>query len=198
MSVDEVSARHQARHEDGHYRRIGADHGWPPACMDAGGEGADRCGQRRANYDEVLEDPLVTAAPGRCAISRLARHLPRYDEVIAPSRTVCPCCSGQLHCIDVSEALDFGRLLLCEADDPCPLCLSSVQRRNRANAGASPSHSWRHGDHSAGGPCGRFQVRLAVAFQSASTDPGRPQHHAESRNPRISGGAGRLVAQAPL
>lgn len=88
MSVDEVSARHQARHEDGHYRRIGADHGWQPACMDAGGEGADLCGQRRANYDEVLEDPLVAAAPGRCAISRLARHLPRYDEVIAPSGTL--------------------------------------------------------------------------------------------------------------
>ena len=62
-----------------------------------------------ANDDEALEEsPRRRSRPAR-NIGALPRHLPRYDEVIAPSSTVCPGCSSQLHCIgeDVSEALDI-------------------------------------------------------------------------------------------
>jgi transposase len=41
-------------------------------------------------------------------IGALPKHLPRYEVVIGPEDTVCPCCGGALHMIgeDVSEQLD--------------------------------------------------------------------------------------------
>ncbi len=47
-------------------------------------------------------------------IGFLPMHLPRYDVVIAPESTLCPCCASELHCIgeDVTEALDIVPAIL--------------------------------------------------------------------------------------
>src|SRR5208283_2594289 len=41
-------------------------------------------------------------------IGALPAHLPRVDQVIEPTSTLCPCCAGQMHRIgeETSEALD--------------------------------------------------------------------------------------------
>lgn len=42
-------------------------------------------------------------------IGFLPKHLPRYDVIIEPESTLCPCCASKLHCIgeDTAEALDM-------------------------------------------------------------------------------------------
>ncbi|MGH7103735.1 MAG: IS66 family transposase, partial [Acetobacteraceae bacterium] len=47
-------------------------------------------------------------------IGALPKHLPRYDVVLEPESTVCPCCGGPLHLIgeDVSEQLDVTPAVL--------------------------------------------------------------------------------------
>lgn len=47
-------------------------------------------------------------------IGFLPRHLPRYDVVIEPESTLCPCCASELHCIgeNTTEALDIVPAIL--------------------------------------------------------------------------------------
>jgi transposase len=61
------------------------------------------------------DDVVPPAGRGRRSGSKAARnigvlpkHLPRYEVVIEPESTICPCCGGALHMIgeDVSEQLD--------------------------------------------------------------------------------------------
>src|SRR5579864_7162047 len=64
-----------------------------------------------ANDDDGSEQP-TRSGPSRSKAGRnigaLPKHLPRYEVVIEPEDTVCPCCGGALHVIgeDVSEQLD--------------------------------------------------------------------------------------------
>jgi transposase len=63
-----------------------------------------------ANDDSV--EPPTEGRPSRPRPARnigaLPKHLPRYEVVIEPEGTVCPCCGGAMHMIgeDVSEQLD--------------------------------------------------------------------------------------------
>src|SRR5206468_3192310 len=65
-----------------------------------------------ANDDQSTLKPSGTTGSVRKKASRnigaLPKHLPRCEQVLEPTTTVCPCCQGQLHKIgeEVSEALD--------------------------------------------------------------------------------------------
>jgi transposase len=66
-----------------------------------------------ANDDGQDDSGKNDAAPGsrknrKRNIGALPKHLPRFDVVIEPEATTCPCCVGKLHRIgeDVSEVLD--------------------------------------------------------------------------------------------
>jgi transposase len=47
-------------------------------------------------------------------IGALPKHLPRFEKVIEPETTTCPCCGGKLHCIgeDTNEVLDVVPAIL--------------------------------------------------------------------------------------
>jgi transposase len=65
-----------------------------------------------ANDDQSATKPSAATATARKKARRnigaLPKHLPRYEQVLEPDTTACPCCQGQLHKIgeEVSEALD--------------------------------------------------------------------------------------------
>jgi transposase len=65
-----------------------------------------------ANDDQLTSEPSGATGKARkkaCRnIGALPKHLPRFEQVIEPDTTVCPCCQGQLHKIgeEASEALD--------------------------------------------------------------------------------------------
>ena len=63
-----------------------------------------------ANDDAVAAKPSdKPRKKARRNIGALPKHLPRYEQVLEPEATACPCCQGQLHKIgeDVSEVLDI-------------------------------------------------------------------------------------------
>jgi transposase len=65
-----------------------------------------------ANDDQSATKPSGATGTVRKKASRnigaLPKHLPRYEQVLEPDTTACPCCQGQLHKIgeEVSEVLD--------------------------------------------------------------------------------------------
>ena len=56
----------------------------------------------------------VSRKPARRNNGALPKHLPRYEQVIEPDSTVCPCCTAQMHRIGVCvhEALDIVPAIL--------------------------------------------------------------------------------------
>ena len=64
-----------------------------------------------ANDDTVGPQPAKPGSSRPAAarnIGALPKHLPRYEVMIEPESTICPCCGGTMHVIgeDVSEQLD--------------------------------------------------------------------------------------------
>jgi len=64
-----------------------------------------------ANDDAVGPQPARATSPRPTAarnIGALPKHLPRYEVLMEPESTACPCCGGTMHVIgeDVSEQLD--------------------------------------------------------------------------------------------
>ena len=70
-----------------------------------------------ANDDGVAKPKAptrVSRKPARRNTGALPKHLPRYEQVIEPDSTVCPCCTAQMHRIGVCvhEALDIVPAIL--------------------------------------------------------------------------------------
>src|SRR5919107_1519848 len=55
----------------------------------------------RQNAEDAEENRRVRRAPARR--NHLPAHLERYEVVIEPANSICPCCGGALHQIDVEE-----------------------------------------------------------------------------------------------
>lgn len=83
-----------------------------------------------ANDDAPATKPLgKPRKKARRNIGALPKHLPRYEQVLEPDATACPCCDGGLHKIgeDVSEVLDVIPAL-------CGCCARSVPNMPAAAA----------------------------------------------------------------
>src|SRR3954470_24525106 len=76
--------------------------------------GLEEAEQVEAAGHAQAEEAAPTETTARRAQRRVNRgslpaHLPRVETIVDVASTVCPCCSGPLHCIgeDVSERLDI-------------------------------------------------------------------------------------------
>ncbi|MEM7041938.1 MAG: IS66 family transposase [Pseudomonadota bacterium] len=88
--------------------------------------------------DEKKDDATLKASRGRDRhVNRgaLPKHLPRIENVIDPTSTLCPCCSGAMHVIgeDTSERLDvvpaqFRVIVTRRPKYGCRACESAVVR----------------------------------------------------------------------
>lgn len=103
--------------------------------------------------------------PGRRNVGALLWHLPRYERVIEPDCTICPCCSGALHRIgeDVSEALDVVQTVLCVIRKIHPKYAQPAlrQRSGSSRCPAESDERW-HGVDRSGVACLRGEVRLVA------------------------------------
>ncbi|RUW44966.1 hypothetical protein EOA32_35325 [Mesorhizobium sp. M1A.F.Ca.ET.072.01.1.1] len=76
--------------------------------------GEDAAAPTAANDDTAPGTAGSKRTKARRNIGALPAHLPRHEQVIEPSSTLCPCCMAQMRRIgeDVAEALDRVPALL--------------------------------------------------------------------------------------
>ena len=124
--------------------------------------------------DDVLAPGRKAREPkARRNIGALPAHLPRCEQVIEPSSTLCPCCATQMRRIgeDVAEALDRvpAQLRVVRTIRPKYAC-RACEGPDHPGESAGAAGRGRHGHDGADRAYRRDEIRLAI--DALSSDRG--------------------------